>query len=161
MIMKRLSSTRLGFVFVLLLTAACAGSVRAPQVQLAGVRVAGIGLRGATLVADLDIENENDFDIETDSITYRLFANTSSSGETWEPVLQRTYTQRILIAEDRTTRVELPIEFNYSDLSGAARSILDRGTVNYRIEGQAFVREPLRRTVPFSRTGNFSLTGAR
>jgi LEA14-like dessication related protein len=123
--------------------------------------VGGIGLRGASLIAELDIENENDFDIETDSITYQLFANTASTGENWQSVLQRSYTQRIVIAEDKVTRVEIPIDFNYSDFSGAARTIIDRGMLNYRIQGQAFVREPLRRTVPFTKTGSVSLTGAR
>jgi LEA14-like dessication related protein len=135
--------------------------VRAPEVNLASVRVGGIGLRGASLIAELDIENENDFDIETDSITYQLFANTASTGENWQSVLQRSYTQRIVIAEDKVTRVEIPIDFNYSDFSGAARTIIDRGMLNYRIQGQAFVREPLRRTVPFTKTGSVSLTGAR
>jgi LEA14-like dessication related protein len=136
------------------------GSVKRPEIELAGVRVAGIGLRGASLIADLDINNPNDFDIETDSITYQLSGNTSGDG-TWQPMFQRTYAQRIVIPEDQRTRVEIPIEFNYSDLSGAARSLLDRGTFNYRIEGNAYVREPMRRTIPFTKTGNVSLQGAR
>jgi LEA14-like dessication related protein len=140
--------------------AAGCGSVRAPEVELNAIRVAGIGLRGASLVAELDINNVNDFDIETDSIAYQLFGNTGSSGA-WEPVLQRTVSQRIVLPEDRMTRVEIPIEFDYSDLGGAARAILDRGTFNYRIQGQVFVREPLRRTMPFTKTGRLSLTGAR
>lgn len=141
--------------------AACAGAVRRPEIELAGIRVGGIGLRGASLIAELDISNPNDFTIETDSIAYQLFANTSSDGETWHPVLQRTYAQRIVIPEDRKTRVEIPIEFNYSEMTGAARSIMDRGTFNYRIQGNAFVREPLRRTIPFTKSGNVSLSGAR
>ena len=143
------------------MVAGCIGRVRRPEVVLNAVRVAGIGLRGASLIAELDINNQNDFDIETDSITYELFANTSGDGTSWSPMLQRTYAQRILIREEQTTRVEVPIEFNYSDLSGAARAILDRGTFNYQIRGNVFVREPLRRTMPFTKTGNVSLQGAR
>jgi LEA14-like dessication related protein len=141
--------------------AACASAVRRPEIELAGVRVGGIGLRGASLIAELDINNPNDFTIETDSISYELFANTSSDGETWQPVLQRTYAQRIVIPEDERTRVEIPIEFNYSEMSGAARSVLNRGTFNYRIKGNAYVREPLKRTIPFTKSGNVSLSGAR
>jgi LEA14-like dessication related protein len=146
---------------LVIMTAASCGSVRRPEIELAGIRVAGIGLRGASLIADLDINNQNDFDIETDSITYQLFANTSADGSTWQPVMRRTYAHRIVIPEDRITRVEIPIEFNYSDMSGAARAILDRGAFNYRIEGNAFVREPMRRMIPFAKTGNVSLQGAR
>lgn len=160
--MKQFNGMKLGLVLLAAMVAtSCASAVRRPEIELAGIRVAGIGLKGASLVADLDIDNPNDFDIETDSITYQLFANTSSDGESWQPVLQRTYSQRIVVAEEKTTRVEIPIDFNYSDLSGAARTILDRGMLNYRIQGNAYLREPLRRTIPFSRTGNVSLTGAR
>jgi LEA14-like dessication related protein len=141
--------------------AGCIGRVRKPEVVLNTVRVGGIGLRGASLIAELDINNQNDFDIETDSIAYELFANTSGDGSTWSPVLARTWAQRVLIKEEETTRVEIPIEFNYSDLSGAARAILDRGTFNYQIRGNVFVRAPLRRTMPFTHTGNVSLQGAR
>jgi LEA14-like dessication related protein len=135
--------------------------VRRPEIELTGVRLGGVGLRGASLIAELQINNQNDFDIETDSISYRLFANTSSDGTQWEPVLQRTVTQRIVVPEEEVTRVEIPIEFNYSELSGAARTILDRGILNYRIDGHAFVREPMRRMIPFTHTGSVSLSGAR
>lgn len=141
------------------LLAGCLGSVKKPEVVLQDIRVGGIGLRGASLVAELDIRNANDFDIETDSITYELFA--SGQNGTYERVLTRTYNQRVEIGENRTTRVEVPIEFNYSELSGAGRTILDRGSLNYRLQGNVFVREPLRRTMPFSKTGTVSLSGVR
>jgi LEA14-like dessication related protein len=154
--------SKLGFaVLVVLQTAACA-SVKRPEIELIGVRVGGVGLRGATLIAELDVNNRNDFEITSDSISYQLLANTASSGtEQWQPVLQRTHTQRIVINEDDITRIEIPIEFNYTDLSGAARSILERGVFNYRLVGNAFVTEPLRRTIPFSRNGSVSLTSVR
>ena len=157
-----MGTSKRGILAIALLAAfaaGCIGRVRKPEVVLNSVRVAGIGLRGASLIAELDINNQNDFDIETDSIQYELFANTS--GSSWSPVMQRTWTQHVVIKEEQTTRVEVPIEFNYSDLSGAARAILDRGTFNYQIRGNVFVREPLRRTLPFTKTGNVSLQGAR
>jgi LEA14-like dessication related protein len=160
--MKQIHGKMLGFALVAsMIATSCGGAVKRPEIELVGMRLGGIGLRGASLVAELDITNPNDFTIETDSVAYRLFANTSSSGDSWQPVLQRTHTQRIVIPEDEKTRVEIPIEFNYSEMSGAARSILDRGTFNYRIEGNAYVREPLKRTIPFTKTGNVSLSGAR
>ncbi len=161
--MKRMSSIGVGSaMLVVLLAAACASAVRRPEIELIGVRVGGVGLRGATLIADLDVKNQNGFDIATDSIAYQLLANTASSGaEQWQPLLQRTHTQRIVIEEDRTTRVEIPIQFDYGDLSGAARTILERGMLNYRLVGNAYVTDPIRRTIPFSRTGSVSLTQAR
>lgn len=159
--MKLIHRMTLGVALLAVGMAGCASAVRRPEIELAGIRVGGIGLRGASLIAELDISNPNDFTIETDSIAYQLFANTSSTGDEWKPVLQRTYAQRIVIPEDERTRVEIPIEFNYSEMTGAARSILDRGTFNYRIQGNAYVREPLKRTIPFTKSGNVSLSGAR
>lgn len=159
--MKQLNRSFLSLAMLLALVGAGCGGVRKPEITLTGMRLGSLGLRGASLIADLEINNQNDFDIETDSITYQLFGNTSSDGATWSPLLQRTYGQRIVIPEEKVTRVEIPIEFNYSELSGAARSILDRGSFNYRVEGHVFVREPLRRTIPFTKTGNVSLSGVR
>lgn len=150
---------KLSVLITAVLLAGCLGSVKKPEVVLQDIRVGGIGVRGASLIAELDIRNANDFDIETDSITYELFA-ANAQGE-WDRMLTRSYTQRIQIDENRTTRVEIPIDFNYSDLSGAGRTLLDRGSLNYRIQGQVFVREPLRRTMPFTKTGSVSLSGVR
>ncbi len=159
--MKRNQRSLSGILLLVSVLASACTTVRRPEIELTGVRLGGVGLRGATLVAELQIDNRNDFDIETDSIMYRLFANTSAEGTQWEPVLQRTFTQRIVVPEEEVTLVEIPIEFNYSEVSGAARTILQRGILNYRIEGQAFVRQPMRRAIPFKHTGSVSLSGAR
>ena len=159
-IMKQHFSFGRLLAFAALLFIAACGSVRAPSVELNTVRVAGIGIRGASLIAELDIHNTNDFTIETDSITYQLLGNTGSEGE-WSPLLQRTLAQRIVLEEDRMTRVEIPIEFTYRELGPAASAIIDRGSFNYRIQGQVFVREPLRRTMPFTKSGSLSLAGSR
>ena len=143
------------------LLGACSGAVRAPEITLTSIDVAGIGLRGASLIANLEIANPNDFDIETDSIVYELEAANASDAGSYTRVSQGTVTERIKVDDNNRTRVEIPIEFAYSSLSGAMRSIMDRGTFNYRVRGTAFVREPLRRTVPFTKTGNLSLAGAR
>jgi LEA14-like dessication related protein len=141
---------------------ACVGrAVRAPVVQLVGVKVGGIGLRGATMIAELNIKNPNSFDIETDSITYELEASNPSDATNWSRVSLGTYSQRVRISDGDETEVEIPIDFSYAGLGGAATGIIERGTFNYRLRGNVFVREPLRRTVPFSRSGNLSLAGAR
>ena len=140
---------------------ACAGRVREPEVNLAGVEVAGIGLRGATLIADLEIKNPNDFTIETDSVTYTFEAASPNSATTWSQVTQGAFTQRVQVKDGGTTKVQVPIEFNYTGMSSAMQSILNRGTFNYRVHGAVFVREPLHRTIPFTKSGNVSLQGVR
>ena len=148
-------------LIVTVLGAGCSSAVKQPEITLASLSVGGIGLRGATLVAHVDIRNPNGFDLETDSITYELEAADANDPNRWSRVSQGAVTERIKVDDHGRTTVEIPIEFNYSSLSGAMRSIVDRGTFNYRIRGNAFVREPLRRSVPFSKTGNLSLSGAR
>jgi LEA14-like dessication related protein len=144
-----------------MLITACNFRVRPPVVELTGVRVAGIGLRGATLIADLDIANPNDFSIETDSITFEMEASDPGDPNAWTRVTTGTNTERFRIEEASQAAVEIPIEFPYSGLGTPVRAILDKGTFNYRVSGQVFIREPLRRTVPFSQNGNLSLAGGR
>lgn len=141
--------------------AGCASAVRQPEVSLAGVRVGGIGLRGGTILAVVEIKNPNDFTLETDSITYDLEATDPKGNGAWSRVTQGTYAQRITVKDGGKTEVEVPIEFNYTGLGGALRGIMDKGTFNYRVQGKVFVREPLRRTIPFTKSGNLSLAGAR
>lgn len=143
------------------LAAGCSSVVKQPEVTLTSIEVGGIGLRGATLIAHLDVGNPNSFDIETDSIVYELEAASPSDATSWSRITQGTVTQRIKIDDNNKTKVEIPIEFGYSGLGGAMRSILDRGTFNYRVRGTVFIREPLKRSVPFTKSGNLSLAGAR
>lgn len=146
---------------VTVLAAGCSSAIKQPEVNLLSIGVGGIGLRGATLIANVEIANPNSFSIESDSITYDLEAADPGSASSWTRVTTGTVTERIKVDDHGRTRVEIPIEFNYSSLSGAMRSILDRGTFNYRIRGHAFVREPLKRSIPFTKTGNLSLSGSR
>ncbi len=148
-------------VLALAALAGCVGRARAPEVTLSSVGVAGIGLRGATLIANLDIKNPNDFTLETDSVVYLFDAADPASGSTYSSVTRGTYAQRVQIKDGETKAVEVPIEFSYSNMGAAVRAILNKGTFNYRLTGNVFLREPLRRTIPFSKTGNVSLQGAR
>jgi LEA14-like dessication related protein len=144
------------------LLAGCIGRVREPEVTLAGVKVGGLGMRGASLVAELDIKNPNRFALETANITYDLkVSDRAAEGETWLDLARGEFREPIRVVDGGTTRVEIPIEFAYTALSGALRSIIDRGTFNYRVEGRVALREPWRRDIPYRHRGNVSLQGVR
>jgi LEA14-like dessication related protein len=128
-------------------------------VEPENVRFAGIGLRGATMIADLRIENPNEFPIQTDSITFTLEASAPGEPGKWTRVTSGANHERLRIGAQSTTTAGVPIELGYSDLSGPINSVLDKGTFNYRIRGQVLLREPHRRKVPFSKTGRLSLSG--
>jgi LEA14-like dessication related protein len=145
----------------LLLLGACASAVRQPEVRLDGVRVGGIGLRGGTLYALVEVTNPNGFELETRSLTYDLqVAHPDSAGQ-WISFSQGTLDDPIRVGSNRSTVIEVPIQFRYDDLGGAMRSVLDTGTFNYRVRGDVRLSEPFGRTIPYAHTGTVSLMGAR
>ena len=129
--------------------------VHAPDVVLTGVRFAGIGLQGITLIADLRIENPNKFAIEADSITFQLEAANPDQSGAWSQVTRGTNRERIRVEGGNTATAAVPIEFAFKDLGAPARSALNKGTLDYRVSGRVWVRRPLPVPVPFSHTGTF------
>jgi LEA14-like dessication related protein len=152
-----------GSLLALGLLAGCIGRVRQPEINLTGVRLSGLGLRGGSLLAELEIKNPNGFDVETRSITYDLQVSDrdAENKETWIQFAKGTLEDKIKVADHGTTKVQIPIEFKYDAVSGALRSIMDRGTFNYRVEGTVALKEPLSRSIPYRHSGNISLQGAR
>jgi LEA14-like dessication related protein len=155
--------SRVRTIFVLAAAAALGACKRIepPLVELRGVRLAGIGLRGASLMADLRIENPNDFAIEADSITFQLDASNPSEPATWTPVTSGGARERLHVEAGERAAAEIPIELSYSDLSAPVRSVIERGTFNYRVSGEVLVREPRRTRARFNQTGKLSITGSQ
>jgi len=131
-----------------------------PAVQVTSVRLGSIGLRGATLVADLRLENPNDFAIETDSIAFDLDARDQGAQTGWTPVTSGVVREPVQIAPGSHADVQVPAELEFSRLSAPIRSVIEMGSFNYRITGRVLIREPRRTTAPFSQTGNVSLLGS-
>jgi LEA14-like dessication related protein len=139
--------------------AGCIPGFRQPEVHLETVRLGSIGLSGATLVARLHVINPNGYRLETSSLTYNLELADDTGGATgWVPFASGTFAEPIEVAGRDSARVELPIDLRFDGLSRVARSVLDRGTLDYRVSGIVEVRRPLRRNVPYRRTGRVSLT---
>ena len=133
--------------------------MRSPEVDLARVRVGGIGFQGATLIAELDVDNPNRFAIETDSVTFEMQAQDAGAGSAWTQVAAGTYAQRVRVEKQSASRVEIPIELAYAQLSTPLRSIIQSGRFNYRLSGQVFVRRPIPKRVPFTQNGSIALFG--
>ena len=146
-----------------IVAAGCIGRVRKPEIELTGVKVGGLGLRGGSLIAQLEIKNPNSFDLETAIITYDLKVadRTTNGGENWIDFARGEFNQKVTVEDGGTTLVEVPIEFTYASVGSAIRSIMDRGTFNYRVEGTVGLREPMRTEIPYRHTGNVSLQGVR
>src|SRR5262245_34809923 len=135
--------------------------VSAPDVELIGVRFAGIGFQGIALNADLSIANPNKFAMEADSVTFKLEAGDPNQPGKWVPVTNGTHREPIRVEGGGKRVVAVPIEFAYSDLGTSVRSILGRGTLEYRVSGRVWVRKPIRIPVPFRHTGSVTIAQAK
>jgi len=139
--------------------AACSTVFRQPQVRLEGVSLSGIGLRGATLVARLHIDNPNSFDLESRSMSYRLDLQDPDSAGHWLRLAEDTIEQKIEVDANSANVVEIPIDFSYAELGPAVRSLLSRGTFGYRVSGRINVARPISRSVGYQRSGRVTLEG--
>lgn len=139
---------------------ACSMAFRQPEVRFEGVRLGGLGLRGGTVYAQLHVINPNGFGLETTSLTYDLEISEDEADE-WSRLAAGTFEEPIRVPGRDSAVVEIPIEFAYADAGAAMRSILDRGTFDYRVSGLVSVLDPVRRNVPYRRTGKVSLAGVR
>lgn len=159
--LRNVSSLLLGA----LLLAGCAGNVfRQPVVTLEGVQVGGLGLRGGTLLVNIQVVNPNRFELSANELDYRLaVADPSASGDSaWIDFATGTYDQPFSVAPRDTANVQIPVEFSYGGLGNAASTLLRAGSFSYRAEGTVDVRTPLGTyEVPFNRRGTVSLLSNR
>ncbi|MEX2581789.1 MAG: LEA type 2 family protein [Gemmatimonadota bacterium] len=162
--MRWTSVSSLVLVALILTLSACGRAFTEPEVRLEGVQLAGLGLRGGTLMVNVEITNPNRFALNADQLHYQLaIADSEVAGDTaWVDLASGTYEEPFSVGGGETGRVQVPVEFTYAGLGGAAASILRAGTFNYRAAGTVDVRTPLgTRAVPFRRGGMVTVLGTR
>ena len=140
---------------------ACSSAVRQPEVRLESVSIGGVGLRGATLYADVHVTNPNGFGLETRQLNYDLQLPDPDNAGGWVSFAKGTMDERVRVGSNSSTIIKVPIQFRYDDANGAIRSIMETGTFNYRVRGDVRLTEPVGRTIPFTKTGVVSLSGIR
>lgn len=141
---------------VLLAPQSCATVFDQPEVQLAGIRLAGLGTTGGTVIVRLIIVNPNRYALDASRLTYDVDLATPD-GDDWLDLAQGTYDRSVIVGARDTAAVEIPVEFRYSSLGSALRSLMDYGTVQYRIEGRIVLAEPITRDFPYRRVGTVSV----
>jgi LEA14-like dessication related protein len=159
--MKLRYRSLLAGLLIALPLAGCSGAFRQPEVEFEGVRLGGIGLRGGTLYAQVLVSNPNRFDLETRSLTYDLEVPHPTRAGEWVSFTQGTIDENVRVAARGATILEVPISFQFDDMSGALRSMLDTGSFAYRVSGSVRLAEPIGRTFPYRRQGTVSLSGIR
>ena len=138
-----------------LAVSACASMPRTfldPEVELREVTVRGLGITGGSMDLLLDVYNPNGFDIRGTKLQLGFDVEGSHVGDI-------TYDDEYRVDRGDTTRVVLPMRFNWSGVSAAARAALGYGDIPYKMRGQATVRTPFGdRVIAFTREGRAPIT---
>jgi len=143
--------------------AACGGggghvepeNILVPHVEVGKVTVKSLGLTGGHLAITLVIANPNEFSLPGTGIGGTLYLGGVHFGSL---ELDEGY---VLHQED-TTRVIVPLTFQWTTVGGAASGILGYGSVDYTARGTLYVLSPMGRhyQLPFSASGSVPIVKA-
>ena len=155
------SSTRTMLLTALLaVLAGCVPRVDQPEVWLTGARLASLGIRGGVIDVELAVYNPNRFALRADGLTYDLDFQ-EPGGDEWLDFAEGRIDERLRVASGDTAIVVVPVEFSYGALGGALRSLLERGSFEYRVDGIVAVEEPVIRDVRYRHTGTVTPSGVQ
>jgi LEA14-like dessication related protein len=116
---------------------ACAGlSFQQPTAALVAVELTGVGLGGGALNLQLDVHNPNAFDLRTTRVVLGLDLDGTHFGDV-------DLGSDVLLPGHQTSRVVLPLRFQWSGVGAGARAMLGRGSVHYDLVGRLFVQTPI------------------
>jgi LEA14-like dessication related protein len=138
-------------------SAACAsmglGGFAEPVVTVSDVRVNGLGLTGGSVDIKLNVYNPNNFRLDGTQLTYQLWVDTIPFGN-------GTTNEQFVVNAGDSTIVTLPLDFTWSGVGTVGRSVMNTGTVPYRVAGNIRVSSAVGGlTVPYDRSGRFSPLG--
>lgn len=145
----------------LLGAAACASLVKEPQVALARVELASIGITGATARVELEVHNPNRFSLDARAVEYALAFHPSDPATTpsvpegeWRTLATGRSADPVRLAGGETTPVTVLVPFTYAEIGAAAASLLRDGRLRYRFSGSFTVGSPVGDLrIPFDRNG--------
>lgn len=132
---------------------ALAGRMRfeRPTVELAQVRVTGIGLTGGTLDLLFDVYNPNTYTLQTTRMDVTLALEETPFGDV---AMERA----VELPREAATQITIPLRFTWEGVGAGARALITRGSVRYRLEGRMLVGTPVgERTVSIAREDVASL----
>ena len=123
-----------------------------PTVRLHHLSLRNAGLTGSTLDVVMAFYNPNRVRVSGTRLEAGLDIDSNHFGDV---VLADAFQ----LTERDTTLVTVPLTFQWVGAALAARSVLNSGAVNYRIDGKASVNTPLGQplSVPFSGDGSVPL----
>jgi LEA14-like dessication related protein len=139
--------------FLLVSTAGCARLARQafqnPVVELKDVKVKGIGLQGGSLDVVLEVYNPNGYRIDASHVTYTVFADSLK-------VATGEVTKLVTLESQKANRVVLPVNFSMREIQQAAGILLQRGSVDYTVQGDFTLATPFGSlTRPYKSKGRY------
>lgn len=150
---------------VLLVAAGCSLAFKRPTVRVAEIRVASMNLRGGTLAVTLDIDNPNDFALESQDFSYRLAffdgpvpdsTNALTDPDAWVQLAEGRVAEPVKVPAHRTGSVRVNVPFDLGTVGLAAGRLLRQGQLEYRFTGELRVHTPLgSKRLPFDERGSF------
>ncbi|MGI8498219.1 MAG: LEA type 2 family protein [Gemmatimonadaceae bacterium] len=140
--------------------AACGGcatmgkaAFKEPAVTFKDVKVNGVGLTGGSVDIVLNVYNPNGYRLDATRMTYQLMVDTIPFGT-------GALDQRFTVQSNDSSQVRLPLNFQWAGMSSALRSLLNTGSVPYRVKGDITVGTPVGNyTIPYDRSGHFNSLG--
>lgn len=118
-----------------------------PQVQFHSVAVRDATKDGATAVIAIDVTNPNGVTLTVDELNYAL--------EIGGREVAKAEVKEIAKLQARSTsRVEIPVPFQYSQVFSSVMDLITKGTAAYKVRGEARVGLF---TLPFDHGGDLKL----
>lgn len=128
-------------------------SFQNPTVELKDVVIKGIGLNGGSLDVILEVYNANDYRIDASRVTYTVFADSLQ-------VATGEVTKRVTLENRKTSTVVLPVSFSMRELTQAANVLLQRGSIEYLVQGTFTLETPFGSiTRPYKGKGRYDSLG--
>lgn len=130
-------------------------NILVPHVEVGQVAVKSLGLTGGHLSIKLVIVNPNEFSLPGTGIGGTLYLGGVQFGDL-------DLNEGYVLHQEDTTRVTVPLTFQWTSVGLAARGILGYGSVDYTARGTLYVLSPKGRHVglPFSASGSVPIVQA-
>ena len=126
-----------------------------PVVKLQTVQLVGVGITGGSLNVALSVYNPNHYRLDATRMTYEVLLNADSL-----TLATGALDNRFTVESDDSSIVKIPVNFTYSGVGSAARSLLNTGVVTYHVRGNITVGTTVGEfNVPFSDIRQFTTTG--
>ncbi len=132
------------------------GCVSKPKVALQGVQLSRLGRSSGAMVVTLKVTNPNSFALHSERMDYALeLQNIEGADEgKWTELVSGSYDAPFSIGPEQSATLEVPVDFDYSRLGGAAVALLFAGKLDYRARGTVLLRTPVgTHALPFKKQG--------